>query len=224
MTPAKKKSQSKNVVVTKDGVVIIDEFGKKILLSYNENNDVHAEPNLFSDSDGTEFEGFIPADEDMLSTIYLKSSPKVVLSDLYEFTGFQESVESTNILKLRQLIEKEEEDLSFTVDPSMFSKTLPIKIFLTACVRLGAQVTGFHKFLVSPKKEKPSFNSSLDVRVNSTISFDESPEEHEVLSPKYCKDEPDVSSKNIFNANVRNDLKRESVMLTPDDDDCHSGL
>ena len=147
--------------VTSEGVVIKGEGGKEILLSY-EGTTLGL---LESDEDPIPFEGFSTTTSDSENYAVQhkrdRSSPKVVLEDMYDFVGFTEQSYKpalSLLLEEREQTHKPEpveEDLSLVVTGEMFNKQLPIKVFLDAMVKLGATVTGFHAFLTrSPRRKR----------------------------------------------------------------------
>ncbi|KAF2359530.1 hypothetical protein FHG87_009719 [Trinorchestia longiramus] len=171
-----RKSTARNISVTEEGVVITADHGKRILLCYDENslsNDANT-CGLFSseDSDQEEFHGFTNVHLDCE-----RSSPVVVLEEMYDFVGFHSSV-SSKAEKLRQYLERRSchkiysaDDLSMTVTGDMFGPELPMKVFLDAMVHLGAKVSGFHAFLANSPKKK-SLHQKKKTAFSCFDSFD----------------------------------------------------
>ena len=233
------------VEVSGDGVVSIKTSdGKRILLTYEGNDLVHEHSS--EEERSTEFEGFnmqpnynlittSSSDEDEFEGF---NRPKVVLEDMYDFHGFDESGPAS---KLSHLIKKHEED-SLTVTGDMFNKQLPIKVFLDCMVKIGAKVTGFHSFLTrSPRRKTEEVVTSSNTMDESKqpapiespltrkrITPDSSDSEL-VLSPQ-CRanklprlEEAPQGDKTMVNLGVTK-LSCDAVLLTPDTDHQSGGM
>ena len=236
-SPRKKnKYDNHRVIVSKEGVVVFNEFGQKILLSYDEKNDVCSKPPLFlEDSDhAEEFEGFsCPKPSDIKQSFTNNNNnnkqPKVILDELYDFTGFTNS----NTAKKKKLFNyleetkrKEEQELSFSVTSDMFNRDLPIKVFLDACIKLGAKVTGFHAFLVhSPRMSKSTSKISRDS--SPEVKFDNSPENKENHEAFPVDDKETLATMPLLGKRdtitKSHELSPDSALLTPDDNDDQYG-